>query len=1744
MKRGHITDEHKIKITTSINYINQIMEKIKSGDDADVENSGRRPIRELLQNSDDAESSFLVLRFDKDRLWLYNDGFSMQEKYLSALSILGGASKKEDPNTSGTFGTGFRATHMFTDTPEVEWSQWIDDDIGIMEDYRFLTFKTDDWAQIVDRTKLPTSSFMQHSAKIDTEKLGVFFSFPWRTENKTVLSDFDEYLWDTKRIEELAIEIKQQAASMLMGCRHIEKIRVILTCAESEKDNFIFEVSSDTSLSQIHNSKSQSGTVKLIDEHFGLSPKLADLNHNGAWKRDCHLWYLDDKKITSPNSKNQSLYYWSKKAVYRNSALLDDYGNIDVNSKRYWNLVVMFFPISTVHRKLPIYTPIPLGGVSNEFFGIVAFCPPDENRLKIAENSNKVKKFIVNITQTAIELYSEQIYSVVELILKDKSLSSREKEQIIVRLFPRGSASTWLSNGVSQRIQEAQNNPSTKPEGTTGNLWDALEKITKRLPIACIDGEMKLLKDTIHTIPKTGDVLDSRLSQILQSTKRSVLSETWSEYYSEVKESNNPQFRKYVWENYFECDVDFEFFGSRAVENLERFVEVVGECLDDLTTNDLATNRLQKDMLDLTENPPDGWNNSLQYLSKLFILRDAEGKLHSVDDAIEDERIIIPNAGQALLEPYVKMLIGEKYLLHSTLKSESIKALEQLEKFDQLKLNATRMIWVIDKSTILFPEQHDNLAKYPQFHEAASKLLSNAVSNGLSRSSVRGRRFVPVLRNKRIQTLEENTLEGGNLIWDLDPQVNHKVTSQTYHREFIFAPLNNEETLLLPEILQIKLRFLKLHQSISSDDEKKIIGHFSILKAVNSGKPLNLVRVLLIEKFHGKQKLKTDSLFKIDEFSNWWMQSPLHQSTKSEASIPSKIPTPKNLTKLKLEFLLYLLEPYKTNLPEKEFIFSVIKEVPYLLSVDGEWITPKDASTCSDKKLLKSIGNTAKGLHPDIVSGLGEKILTHMGVSGSIKISQARKLMEEIDNDMDLSNSLLHHFLQFLDFEDDEEIAAYNNYAEAFSSDDSQLLWAPQGFDSNSYCTAAPETILWPDEKYGFLRYKFIDNRAIPDELDEERKDAAIKFFGFQKEVSYHHIVELLMNQGSGPARNSRDLFLNGYGTSEDLDDFQRYVSKNSIGKPDLNFFQELKDEEYSFTLQKTDGKPIEIEFGVILTTLSKKEKWSPFFRKNKFIQILSHDEVVGGRGFCQKLIDCGIAIDEPEPQDLVFELQSPNIEPHICKQIWKQLENRSDDDYLTQVIYELKPSELYFEHKNSVYDLFTQIAINNDSTNPLLGLSREIIEVKKLGAFKEKLFTELEVLDLRNITYREILNEAIENGHINYHNEEKAHLEYLISNTEQQLFALLKHGFNSYELINSERINQSIMLEKSEYERFEQLLLGEEIPVLCKINNTYNSRLEKRATLFSRCKPDKKLELNNVNATPNSAMSEALVKILLDTEESGLEISPELVSNIKNLEVKMIQNPVPQYLKFTYNGSSKTIRLAGQDNAFQTESGILEFYLSQDRARCNSRHVSNLVVDSLFELEIIKDADARSKLITYINTLLQEESDSLFESNNARDTSRHLLEAYMGCQVESCGRYTPISEHSKETAERRKSFLGAKSTFYSWKQSVDSNYPIGQNVWLCPRHHTLWERGLIRFNGLEVKLSDTKAKEILPPLQSMASDFDESTLDIKIYDGGGRSFDAKWNNEKLLTRDIEGKNHGKSILEELTKWVQDRTRS
>jgi hypothetical protein len=1725
MKRIHISKEHMHEIDTSIDYINQIIEKIKSGDDADIENSGRRPIRELLQNSDDAEASLLVLRFDKDRLWLYNNGRSMKEDYLRALSTLGGASKKEEANTSGSFGTGFRSTHMFTDTPELEWSQWIKDDI-VAVDSRYLTFQLEKWKQIEERKSLSESSFMKHKDEGNYDKLGVFFSFPWRTSNETGRSEFDEYLWNQKRVEELAYEIQEQSSNMLMGCRHLKKIRIILTCAESVKNNFIFEVTSDTSLSQIKTSKPINGKLKLTQESFAFGEKIADLTSKGSWGRKNHQWYTMDLKAKS-SSLNHFNYHWCKKQIFSGASILDDHGNIEINSKRYWNLLIMYFPLNPRAKKLPIYTPIPLGGVSKEYFGIVGFCPPDETRRNIDTGSPKVKKFITELGNIAIELYAEQIFTVAKIILDDKNSSPQEKEQAIIQLLPRDSASTWLSDSITN-IQE---NAVEKGRGSTGNMWNALDKVAKELPIACIEGKMELLSKTIHTIPKNGGTLDQRLSDILDTTNRSVLNQVWSEYYDEVMKSSKPKFRDFLWKTIFVGgDDQIGFYGSQPVENIEKFVEVVGECLDELMKNDLTTTKLHKVMLDLVQKPPHNWLEHSSDLSKLFVLRDAKGKLHSIDSAIDNNRIIIPDKTQSKVIPYLKTLIGEEYILHANLKSETIRALEKFEKFESLKLTSEKMVWIIDKSTDIHPDEHDNLGKYPIFHEAVSNLLSEAVSMGLNRGKVKGKKFIPVFRNKKIQTLEENTLDQGELIWN---HQSFKISTPTqgYHREFIFHTLDDEVYSSLPQILKKKLRFLKLHQSINKANANKITSYFTMNMAINNGKPLNLVRTLLTEQTGGSGHLKTPSLFKANEFLRWWNDPPLHLSSKDEKSppLPSLFDSPDE-SKDKHELLLFLLNNYQQSIPQT-INFSGISEVPYLLTAGDKWIKPSEASTCSDEKLLQKIGNKAKALHPDIVSGLGEKILSKMGVSGSIKISQATELMKEGDHE--LSVSLMKHFLTFLDFEDKVEISAYKHHMT--TGHGINQLWAPEGFNEDSYCQSSPEAILWPDEKFeSFLKHKFLDLRAIPDSLDEERKKKAIAFFNFSTEITFDNFYDILDKQS---------VSLDDYGFNEGLGDFQKYVSKNKVGNPDDGWREVMAKQESTFLLQGNDGKVLEAESGAIFTTPSNKSKWESFFQKNKFIQIFSHDEIIGGKGFCQKLIDFGFGKSKPEISDLIFELKQQSIEPHIAKLIWKELGKQDQTSVMESLQSDDDISTLYFERNGEIFDVCSDVAINDSTETPLLDSTKLVISINKLPSLVLEIFIAVGVLDLRNITSQQILRDAIDNDNTKFDDGNKKELEHLINTSENELFALLQHNYNDYELIDSNKITESLQLDEKEHQVYRNILVYQKTPILCNIDSHYDSRLQQEAIRFSTCKPTKVLKLDNLNATPNSLMEKALQRILTKDAISILDLTDAQKDMIESIEVKMIQKLVPQKLEFTLKGVLKSIKLNGKANEFRLHPATNnpEFFLSQDRDKCNASQVATLVLDLLSKQKILTEEESLHELKALILSELQEESDSLFESNNARETSNNLRDTYMGCQIESCGRYTPTSDQTKETAERRKSFLGSRTTFYSWKQTVDSNYPIGQNVWLCPRHHTLWERGLIRFKGIENKLAKADAKRLLPNIKQMAVEFTESTLDILIYDGEGRTFDAKWNDEKLLTHEIDGKNHGQSILDELTKWVQDQ---
>jgi len=110
-----------IEISTDINIPKTIYKKIGEAVDLDIEGLGVRPFRELLQNADDARATTLTMRFDKDMLLVHNDGYTIEHRFVEAMSKMLDSDKENDPETSGNFGSGFRSTYIFTDTPQLEW---------------------------------------------------------------------------------------------------------------------------------------------------------------------------------------------------------------------------------------------------------------------------------------------------------------------------------------------------------------------------------------------------------------------------------------------------------------------------------------------------------------------------------------------------------------------------------------------------------------------------------------------------------------------------------------------------------------------------------------------------------------------------------------------------------------------------------------------------------------------------------------------------------------------------------------------------------------------------------------------------------------------------------------------------------------------------------------------------------------------------------------------------------------------------------------------------------------------------------------------------------------------------------------------------------------------------------------------------------------------------------------------------------------------------------------------------------------------------------------------------------------------------------------------------------------------------------------------------------------------------------------------------------------------------------------
>ncbi len=162
--------------------------------------------RELVQNADDAlrqgsydaRAAWIEFYFAPDRLVIKN-GSRFTEQNFQAITRIGSGSRREDPDTIGTWGTGFLSVYQITDRPELYSS-------GI-----HLVFDP-----TLERLSGHRSEVQDHTE----------FHFRWRPEYTDIARHIEADPWPPERIQQLEDELGREIYRFLPFLRRITRIGV------------------------------------------------------------------------------------------------------------------------------------------------------------------------------------------------------------------------------------------------------------------------------------------------------------------------------------------------------------------------------------------------------------------------------------------------------------------------------------------------------------------------------------------------------------------------------------------------------------------------------------------------------------------------------------------------------------------------------------------------------------------------------------------------------------------------------------------------------------------------------------------------------------------------------------------------------------------------------------------------------------------------------------------------------------------------------------------------------------------------------------------------------------------------------------------------------------------------------------------------------------------------------------------------------------------------------------------------------------------------------------------------------------------------------------------------------------------------------------------------------------------------------------------------------------------------------
>ena len=234
-----------------LDFLNWVKNRISASNSED--STGLFVVRELVQNADDVEATLMVIRFQNDALYVYNDGVAFRDRMedggpgdFERISRVLARPKEEDPYTTGNFGSGFQTVYLFTNFPEAH---------SAGKAFRF------------DPTVPKTIPIPDERLKSLYAPRGAIFRFPWRM-GPYVDEDGREFFnddvdvwkrWDEEAQRNLYKRIKGYLHDVILACQHLKIIRVIWRDKEGH------QVERDFTLSYVDND----GKAVTVKEGLG-----------------------------------------------------------------------------------------------------------------------------------------------------------------------------------------------------------------------------------------------------------------------------------------------------------------------------------------------------------------------------------------------------------------------------------------------------------------------------------------------------------------------------------------------------------------------------------------------------------------------------------------------------------------------------------------------------------------------------------------------------------------------------------------------------------------------------------------------------------------------------------------------------------------------------------------------------------------------------------------------------------------------------------------------------------------------------------------------------------------------------------------------------------------------------------------------------------------------------------------------------------------------------------------------------------------------------------------------------------------------------------------------------------------------------------------------------------------------------------------------------------------------------------